>query len=228
MQRGLSFPHSGLSRFVPLYTSKVYRRAYRYDLGNDASNPRADTTRRPKIFNVMAVPRFFKRTVPPRPPSRQDTWQQVASAMDRADLFQAFYDNLFHDMDRNFVTDFIERTHVQTFDAHEIVVRQGEVGDCFYIVKNGAVDVLVEDEQNHRDVTVATLKKHQYFGEIALLDSKQPQRRATITTTKPTTLIQIMREDFFALLKRHPRFEFALRYRMEERQQQNARIIEGQ
>ncbi len=163
----------------------------------------------------------------PSPP-REDTWNRVTSAMDRTDLFHAFYENLFHDMDSTFVTDFIERTQVQKFDAHAVVVKQGDNGDSFYIVKDGAVDVLVRDDRNHRDVTVTTLKKHQYFGEVALLDVTQSRRHATITTREPTTLIQIKKEDFLELVKRHPRFESVLRNRMKKSLQQNKNIAPKQ
>ena len=139
----------------------------------------------------------------------------MTSAMDDTHIYQAFYQNLFHEMNRTFITDFTSKTRFKNFAAKEIILRQGEVGDCFYIVKDGTVKVVVKAPHSENEVVVTRLKKHEYFGELALLTPHNPLRQATIIAVVPTTLIQIMKDDFLELLEKHPKFEVILRQDME-------------
>lgn len=89
------------------------------------------------------------------------------------------------------------------------VIHQGDLGDRFYIVIRGAVEVLVAHAtEAARRVTV--LEIGDYFGEIALL---QPVRRtASLRTLRPSTLLALQRTHFELLLQRAPQ----LRARMED------------
>ena len=60
----------------------------------------------------------------------------------------------------------------QRYIARDTIVRQGDVGDSFYIILNGIVEVLVDG--NH----VCELSAGQSFGEIALLQMNS-RRNAT-------------------------------------------------
>lgn len=48
-----------------------------------------------------------------------------------------------------------------------MIVRQGQLGDCAYVVKTGAV--IVYRESNSGDLPLATLGQGEIFGEMALL-----------------------------------------------------------
>ena len=58
-----------------------------------------------------------------------------------------------------------EKLSEKEFAKSDYMVRQGELGDYFYVLKKGEADVVLEDEQKK----VATLKEGDFFGEIALL-----------------------------------------------------------
>jgi len=78
----------------------------------------------------------------------------------------------------------------------EIVVRQGAPADKFFIIVDGEVEVVREDDGVAR--TVATLKNGQFFGEMAIL--RDLPRTATVRTTVPTTLLAMDRDAFRALV----------------------------
>jgi CRP-like cAMP-binding protein len=75
--------------------------------------------------------------------------------------------------------------HVQAGTA---VVREGEVGETFYIVGSGQVDVM------HGGKLVATLGPGQYFGEIALLH--EAPRVATCLARSDAELFELERQVF--------------------------------
>jgi putative peptide zinc metalloprotease protein len=80
------------------------------------------------------------------------------------------------------------------------VIKQGEIGDSFFLIKQGACRVLVlgKGVELHE---VARLKEGDYFGEIALL--LDVPRTATVRAETPCELLELRKEDFFRLLGDH-------------------------
>lgn len=80
----------------------------------------------------------------------------------------------------------------------EAIVRQGEEGDRFYLIRRGAVSVEVADASGVR--TVATLGQFDFFGERALL-AREP-RNATVRAREELELYSLSKEDFQAAVAR--------------------------
>jgi MFS family permease len=81
--------------------------------------------------------------------------------------------------------------------ADEVVVREGQPGDAFYILDTGRVSVEIAGSSRTR-----TLVPVEGFGEIALL--RNVGRTATITTLEPSRLLRLRREDFLAAITGNP------------------------
>ncbi|KNC97745.1 hypothetical protein, variant [Spizellomyces punctatus DAOM BR117] len=64
-----------------------------------------------------------------------------------------------------------------SYNDGDVVIRQGDVGDAFYIIEGGEARVVTTDE-NGIEHEMPGLKKGDYFGELALLSDKP--RRATV------------------------------------------------
>ena len=65
-------------------------------------------------------------------------------------------------------------------EGHEII-KQGDVGDTFYLLLEGQVDILVKDDRGG-EVLVNQLSGGSYFGEMALMGNKR--RNATVRVSK--------------------------------------------
>ncbi len=84
--------------------------------------------------------------------------------------------------------------------------RQGEVGNAAYIVNSGAVGIYREVED--RKVPLATLRKGELFGEMAVIDGSP--RMATAFTLEDTTLTMISVELLSDKMKKTDPFVKAL------------------
>ena len=78
--------------------------------------------------------------------------------------------------------------------AGEIVISAGDPGDRFYLVGDGELEI-------DAGGTVATARRGDYFGEIALL--RDVPRTATVTATTETELFGLSRDDFLSTVTGH-------------------------
>lgn len=100
-------------------------------------------------------------------------------------------------------------TRQVTFATGEVIVREGDVGDAFYIVTSGSAVV----EQN--GARLRELGDGDFFGEISLIDG-QP-RTATITATGNVEALVLDRDDFQRLINDHPSVRLELLMALTER-----------
>jgi CRP-like cAMP-binding protein len=77
----------------------------------------------------------------------------------------------------------------------EEIFRQGDVGDRYYIIDSGEVDVLIDGE------VVNVMEPGGYFGEIALL--RDIPRTATVRAKTDVELLALDRDDFIAAVTGH-------------------------
>jgi CRP-like cAMP-binding protein len=86
------------------------------------------------------------------------------------------------------------------FDAGQDLFRQGDEGDAAYIIVDGTADVKVNTPNG--PLTVATMAKNDFVGEIAILCDVP--RTATVTAASQLTTLKISKELFFRLISEFP------------------------
>jgi len=77
--------------------------------------------------------------------------------------------------------------------AGEVVIREGDLGDRFYVVESGRTTA------THDGRVLSSQGPGDPFGEIALL--RDVPRTATVTTDEPTTLLYLERDAFLAAVR---------------------------
>lgn len=97
--------------------------------------------------------------------------------------------------------------HVRRFGAGEIVFTAGDVGDGFYLVEAGRVQISAV-VGNGESRVLAIIGVGDFFGEMALLDDAP--RSATAKVLAATETYYLGREEFLRLLGQHPRLAMNL------------------
>jgi uncharacterized protein YhbP (UPF0306 family) len=121
----------------------------------------------------------------------------VVSADRGADEFGAVYHgelvySVFGGLPMNEAVTLTGELQRMSADAGEVIVRQGGPADKFFVIVDGEVEVVREEDG--RSETLATLGSGQFFGEMAIMYD-QP-RAATVRAVRPTLLLAMDRDSF--------------------------------
>ncbi len=128
---------------------------------------------------LQADPQPGERLAEPAPPAPRDWVGRMRHIM------------AFKNLPSAHVRPLLERMRPVQARAGEVVVRQGEAGDYYYVLTEGTARVT-------RTVALADIGPGAVFGEEALICGGE--RNATVTMTSAGTLMRLAKSDFDALL----------------------------
>ncbi|MCP5042289.1 MAG: cyclic nucleotide-binding domain-containing protein [bacterium] len=106
---------------------------------------------------------------------------------------------LFGSLDAASLRGVIEQVKLVSLDEGEVLFRQGDPADTLYIVADGAV-VPIAEEETHKKLAV--LEAGSFFGEIGLMTDLP--RNATIRAIVDSRLLAIDRKAMWVLIRKHP------------------------
>jgi CRP-like cAMP-binding protein len=122
--------------------------------------------------------------LPSWPTLRTLDW--IAVPTERIDLLRA--NPIFRPLPEATIESLARALGEVTAGPGDVVIRQGDPGDRFYLIESGAVEVLVDGE------FVGELGAGESFGEIALL--RDVPRTATVQAKEDLRLLALERDDF--------------------------------
>jgi len=99
----------------------------------------------------------------------------------------------FPEVPRDVVVRATAGMQVLTFARGEIVIREGDVADAFYVIAHGEAEVVGRDKAGQEHV-LNTLKEDQYFGELGLLRAEP--RNATVRAKTSLEVIRVSADSF--------------------------------
>ncbi|MBI2211344.1 MAG: cyclic nucleotide-binding domain-containing protein [Deltaproteobacteria bacterium] len=112
----------------------------------------------------------------------------------------------------------------RVYQAGETIVRQGEPGQCMYVIQSGQVVVVQEKAQS--EVPLAVLNKGDFFGEMALFEREA--RSATVRALEDSRVLTVDRKTFLRRIQEDPSIAFrlveAMSRRIRELDQEISRI----
>ncbi len=106
--------------------------------------------------------------------------------------------SVFRDLTPTQLADVAERMRRKKYAAGAAIVRQGEVGDKFYLIRRGSV-VVVMGVGTPAEEQVAVLREGEFFGERALITGEP--RNATVVAREEVEAYTLEKAEFDAALE---------------------------
>ncbi|MCR9143277.1 MAG: cyclic nucleotide-binding domain-containing protein [bacterium] len=121
------------------------------------------------------------------------------------------------------ITAELYRKHGRSYEAKQIVIREGDFGREVYLVISGRVVVTEKVERGSYKV-LNSLGPGEIFGEMALIEGAP--RSATLIAAAPTRLLALQEKDFATIFQSHPRWAFKILGALGRRIQTAFKVVE--
>ncbi len=113
---------------------------------------------------------------------------------------------------------------LRNFEKGETIVREGETGNTFYLIRSGSVDVSTSSMGKDGDqVALGKMGEGDFFGEVALLTDKP--RTATVVACEKAELMELARSDFDEITNKFPSVRKIVEAYQRQRVQNTIKIL---
>jgi CRP-like cAMP-binding protein len=133
--------------------------------------------------------------------------------------------SLFRELEDPQIQRLAEIVREEAVPSRQVIFREGDPVDAFYLVRDGLVTVFREEKGKPLQV-LARLEPGGFFGEMGLLNDKA-RRIASARTALPTVLLRIERDDLIKLLAENPMLELKFRAEVIRRHGMNVSALLG-
>jgi len=99
------------------------------------------------------------------------------------------------------------------YNAGEVVFRQGDQGNCMFVIQDGEVEAIIET--GGKELRLRTMGPNEFFGEMALFE--QEVRTATIRTLRPSRILSIDKKNFLGGIHEDPSLAYRIVQTMSHR-----------
>jgi CRP-like cAMP-binding protein len=90
------------------------------------------------------------------------------------------------------------------YEDGETIARQGDLGDCMFVIQEGLVDVLVEEDGV--ETRLRTAGSGEFIGEMAIFDREV--RSATLRASGTARLLTLDKKNFLKRIHKDPSLAF--------------------
>lgn len=88
----------------------------------------------------------------------------------------------------------------------EVIIRQGDIGNCMYVIQEGKAEVIVEREGH--TVQLAVLNQGDFLGEMALFDREV--RSATARSIGTSRVLTVSKKNLLRRIQQDPTLALSL------------------
>lgn len=88
----------------------------------------------------------------------------------------------------------------------EIIIHQGDIGDCMYVIQEGQVEILIEE--GGKEMQLAIRRKGDIFGEMAIFEKER--RSATVRAVGTVRLLTVDEKNFVRRIHEDPSLAYRL------------------
>lgn len=129
----------------------------------------------------------------------------------------------FSDLPEDVLVALAGKVMARNLDQDEILFNKGDVGDSLFVILEGLVKVVTNDEDGN-EIALNKVGVGEIIGEMALLDHEP--RSAGVVALEKTSTLELKRDDFMEILVGHPNLALAIIRNLTARLRQNTTYIE--
>jgi CRP-like cAMP-binding protein len=116
-----------------------------------------------------------------------------------------------------------ESFDMEHFEAGEYIFRQGDYGDKLYVIIEGEVEII--HNQDGSEQVLAVLGKNKYFGEMSVFSKDEQKRMTSVRTRTPVDMMCVTRADFNMLVKHIPVIKLVFEKEIKLRRKENVKKL---
>ena len=94
----------------------------------------------------------------------------------------------------------------RVYQPGEVIILQGEAGDCMYVIQEGQVAVMIE--QKDQETLLAVLGAGEFFGEMAIFEHQA--RSATVSALGKARVLTVDKRNLLRQITEDPTLAFHL------------------
>lgn len=94
----------------------------------------------------------------------------------------------------------------KAFADGEVIIQEGDVGDCMYVIQEGQAEVVIGNGEN--EILLNVLEPGAFFGEMAVFE--RDVRSATIRALGEARVITVDKKNFMRRVHEDPALAFRL------------------
>ena len=109
----------------------------------------------------------------------------------------------------------------QKFNQGETIIKQGDIGNCLYVIQEGRVEVIKETGRS--EVKVAELGETEFFGEMGLFE--KDVRSCTVKALEETRVITVDKRNLYKSIHKDSSLAYRLLEKMSNRLREADKMI---
>ncbi|HXV59075.1 MAG TPA: Crp/Fnr family transcriptional regulator [Vicinamibacteria bacterium] len=109
---------------------------------------------------------------------------------------------LFSGLEDEVLESLINVTSLRKYAKESVIFFENDVGDALFLIVSGRVKVTILSDDG-REIILAMLSDHDFFGEMSLLDNEP--RSATAIAMQDTEIAVLHQKDFLTIVEKKPR-----------------------
>ncbi len=121
------------------------------------------------------------------------------------------------------ISGFLEHCHRKTYNAKQLIIKEGDPSHDLYYIVSGSVTVMIEDHKGH-EIVLAYLNAGEFFGELGLFDSEQ-HRTAFVRAKSKSDIARISYDKFKSLHSLFPDLLFNIASQLAIRLRKTSRKV---
>ncbi len=94
----------------------------------------------------------------------------------------------------------------KTYEDGQIIIHQGDEGNCMYVIQEGQVEIILENED--QEIKLGVRGKGEFIGEMAIFD--RDVRSATVRSMGRSRILTVDKKNFMRRVHEDPSLAFRL------------------